>query len=106
MVKEAKLGYFTYKIYIKHLPDENHGQTDVNTKEIHINSRFSKEIQRETLFHELLHVSLEDCPSLRTEEMKAGDREEDIVRCISPRLLSYLSDNEWITDFIFGYDDE
>jgi Zn-dependent peptidase ImmA (M78 family) len=100
--KSAKLGFYTYTINFKRLSDENHGETDTNTKEMWINTRFSDEIQRETLFHELLHVSLEDCPSLRIEEMKAGDREEDIVRCISPRMVQYLADNDWLREFIFG----
>lgn len=101
----VKLGFYTYKIRFSEQSTENHGVTDTDSKEIWINTKGTKEMQRETLFHELLHVALEDCPALRIEEMKADDREEDIVRAISPRMMQFLCDNPSLQEFLFMEDE-
>jgi len=62
MNKIAKLGPFRYKVVFQESGGEEHGETDVDEKVIRINTRFSKEAQRETLLHELMHVAYEDCP--------------------------------------------
>jgi len=99
--KKAKLGYFTYTIHFSKIQDENHGITDLETKEIWINPKDALQIQRDTLFHELLHVASEDVPSLKLDEYK-GDREEDTIRLQSPRMMQFLSDNKWIREFLYG----
>lgn len=99
--KKAKLGFFTYSIYFKTISNENHGITDLETKEIWINNKDALELQRETLFHELLHVASEDIPAMKLEEYK-GDREEDTIRFQSPRMMQYMCDNKWIREFLYG----
>lgn len=99
--KQAKLGFYTYKIHFMEIQSENHGITDLETKEIWVSNKDSSEIQRETLFHELLHVASEDISALKLEEYK-GDREEDTIRFQSPRMMQYLCDNKWIRSFLFG----
>ena len=99
--RQAKLGFYTYTIHFKRIQDENHGLTDLETKEIWINNKRSEEIQRETLFHELLHVASEDIPAFTLKEY-SGDREEDTIRFQSPRIMQYLTENDWLREFIFG----
>ena len=98
--KKAKLGFYTYVVHFKRIQDENHGITDLETKEIWVNNKDNIELQRETLFHELLHVASEDVPALKMDEYK-GDREEDTIRFQSPRMMQFLSDNKWIKEFLF-----
>lgn len=100
-VKEAKVGCFTYKIRFQKSADDDCGSTDLTIKEIYINTAFDLQIQKETLFHELLHVAFEDCPILDKKYEKDDDKEEDVVRFISPRLVQILQDNPWIPEFIF-----
>lgn len=101
MVKKVKLGFFTWEIYFQ--PDvEDHGQTDFDRKRILIDSDLSIECQRETLFHEILHVSMEDCAAIKLEYDKVVDREEDVIRHISPLIMLYMSQNKWLNKFIFG----
>ena len=100
--KKAKLGFFTYSIRFVKQPEENCGETDIHNKDIWINTRYSEEVQRETLMHELLHVALDDCSALKVEEMKPNDREEDIVRTMSPRLMQFMCDNKWIRELLYG----
>jgi Zn-dependent peptidase ImmA (M78 family) len=99
--KKAKLGYFTYIIHFKRIQDENHGLTDLETKEIWVNNKDDLQIQRDTLFHELLHVASEDVPSLKLKDYE-GDREEDTIRFQSPRMMQFLADNKWIRTFLYG----
>jgi Zn-dependent peptidase ImmA (M78 family) len=99
--KKAKLGFYTYSIYFKRIQDEHHGLTDLETKEIWINNKDNLELQRETLFHELLHVASEDVPALKNKDYE-GDREEDCIRLQSPRMMQYISDNKWLREFLFG----
>jgi len=102
MNKKALLGVFEYTIYFQPMDGDDHGSTSLDNKTIFIDSTRAKQCQRETLFHELQHVALEDCASLRLDYASADDREEDIIRFQSPRLLLFLRSNKWIRDFIFG----
>ena len=69
---------------------------------IWINTRYSLQVQKETLLHELLHVSLEDCPLMEHPIEKKDDNEEYLVRFISPRLYQILAENKKVREFIFG----
>lgn len=93
---------FTYKVHFQRSNDEDHGSTDTSTKEIWINTRFNEEIQKETFFHELLHVVLDDCALLESGAVKTMDPEESLIRYISPRLVLLLQENNWIADYVFG----
>lgn len=101
MRKKIKLGFFTWEVFFQ--PDvEDHGQTDFDRKRILIDSDLSTEGQKETLFHEILHASMEDCAAIKLEYDKKEDREEDVIRHISPLLMLYITSNKWLREFIFG----
>lgn len=100
-IKEAKIGYFRYKIYFQPSDGEDHGSTCTDTKRIFVDTGKPVQCQRETLFHELCHACFDDCPSFKLEYNDVNDREEDIVRFISPRMMQVLNDNKWIRDFLF-----
>jgi len=82
--KKLKAGYFTYEVLFQKNSDENHGETCTSTKTIWINTRFSKQLQKETLFHEILHVTWEDCPLWDKSYDKQDDNEEEMVRFTPP----------------------
>ncbi len=102
MKKSFKLGYFTWDVYFQPSDGENFGSTSVQKKQIFIDNSHPLQIQRETLLHELLHACSEDCPSYRIDYANPTDREEDIIRFISPRLAQALEDSKWLREFIFG----
>ena len=79
----------------------DHGSTDVDNKEIYINTKYNEEVQRETLHHEILHAALLDFPNMG-KEMDSDKQEEDIIRYISPILVTIYRENKWLRDFIYG----
>lgn len=93
---------FEYKVHFQRSSDEDHGSTDVSTKEIWINTRFNEDIQRETLFHELLHVVFDDCALLESGAVKTTDPEESLIRYISPRLVLLFQENPWLSEYIIN----
>lgn len=101
-VIKAKLGGFEYRVIFRHDSDDDFGKTCLAEKTIWINDRYSKQVQRETLLHELLHVALEDCPLVEFPIDKKGDMEEALVRFISPRMFQFLQDNPKLKQFIWG----
>jgi hypothetical protein len=56
---------------------------------------------KETLYHELWHAAVDDCPSFKLEYADPIEREEDINRFQSPRMMQILRDNKWIRDYLF-----
>lgn len=100
--KTFKSGPFTYKVHFQKESDECCGKTCTTEKEIWINTRYSDEVQRETLFHEILHVAFEDCALLDKPYEKMFDMEEDLIRFISPRLVQIFQDSDWLGEYIFG----
>ena len=58
---KVRLGAFDYDIIFGPNDGSDHGSTDTTKKRIFINIEDSKQIQSETLLHELLHVASEDC---------------------------------------------
>ena len=83
---------------------DNHGSTNEDQKHIFIDNSRDLQCQRETLMHELIHAVSVDCPSFRLEYDKADEREEDIVRFISPKLMQAFCDNRWLKQFLFEED--
>ena len=80
------------------------GETDVDSKEIdiYIKNR-SLEAVKDTLLHELLHVCLEDLvPVISSMDKPDYDKEEALVRFLTPRLFQMLNDNANLKDFIFS----
>ena len=77
------------------------GITHLTDRKIQINDSDSEPVQKETLLHELLHVSMEDCTGLsKTFKGDREDREETIVRHVSPRLFQILRDNPKVKHYI------
>lgn len=99
-----KAGYFTYDIeFNTRSITDAHGETDTDNKTITIHDRRSEELNRETLFHEILHVAFAD--SFVFEGDKADDLEERAIRIISPRLIQIFRDNPDLSRYLF-YDTE
>lgn len=95
-----KMGCITYKIVWTDL-DDLHGDTDKSKKIIRINKGDSQDVQQETLFHEILHVAMEDMGYLKFNYTEKDDQEEDIIRYISPRLVLALRESPEVLNFIF-----
>ena len=73
-----------------------YGKTDTSTKTITIYKCKNDEITRETLLHELLHVVMEDKAEAVfnfESDSKSYDKEENLIRLISPVLMQLIMDN-------------
>lgn len=75
------------------------GETDLTLRKIFINSENSDAVQKETLLHELYHCCMEECPGLSNG--KFTDREEAIIRYVSPRMFQLIRDNPKVKHYIF-----
>ena len=81
------------------------GKTDIGSKTIIIYKHDSLEIERETLFHELLHAALDDkidAIFCFDNDRKIDDKEENLVRLLSPSLMQILSGNPKLQNYLFG----
>jgi len=100
-----KTGFYNWKIVWSEEPvSEMFGKTDEASKVITIYKHINKEVERETLFHELLHAIGEDkfLSVFHFEpDKKEIDREELMVRLLSPVLMQTLSDNKDLTRYLF-----
>lgn len=74
------------------------GETCTDTKQIRINSHNnSLETLQDTVLHECLHALLEDIMESIDSIEKVDDKEEQLIRLLTPRLRSFICDNpEWI----------
>ena len=104
--KKVRIGCFSYdlKIHEQAVNQGTHGDTCLEKKLINIFNNGNSEVSRETLLHEILHPAFEDIvkalfPELKQEE--ADEREEQIIRLLSPRLMQIFRDNKKITKFLF-----
>lgn len=99
-------GYYKWTIYwSKERAEELFGKTDSSTKTITIYQCESKQIEKETLLHELLHVALEDKSDAifnYEPESKSHDKEENLIRLLSPALMNILADNKDLAKYLFG----
>jgi len=97
---------FKWKInYIEkgNLDRELFGETFTDTQEIDIYTKNRNEsVIRSTLLHELLHVGLEDVLSSIDMNKNVNDKEESLVRLVSPRLFSIFTDNPKLTKYLFN----
>lgn len=89
--------------YHEEKPNENLGETNHSTCEIHI---WTKGIPlgciKETLQHELLHIVLRDCTAiLHGSTSSSDDLEESIIRISSPRLYAMYKLNPHIREYIY-----
>ena len=98
-------GFYTWKIvWSKEKTDEMFGKTEIANKTVTIYKQDNEEIERETLFHEILHVVGEDkSDSIFSfePEKKELDREENLIRLLSPALMQVLCDNKDLARYLF-----
>ena len=99
-----KSGCYTWKIYWgEEDADEMYGKTDTSTKTVTIYKCKNDEITRETLLHELLHVVMEDKAEAVFNfdpDKKEYDKEENLIRLISPVLMQLISENPELIRFL------
>ena len=79
-------------------------KTEIANKTVTIYKQDNEEIERETLFHEILHVVGEDkYDSIFSfePEKKELDREENLIRLLSPSLMQVLCDNKELARYLF-----
>jgi hypothetical protein len=100
-----KSGFFTWKIvWSPEKTEEMFGKTDIVSKTVTIYKNDNGEIERETLFHELLHVIGEDKYDSVFQyepDKKDIDKEENMIRLLSPSLMQTLSDNKDLARYLF-----
>jgi len=100
--RKIKIGFYSWKIeWAKEKAEEMYGKTDVMSKVITIYKSPNTQIERETLFHELLHAAGEDKYD-SIFHFSGGDKEENLIRVLSPVLMQVLSDNRELTRYLFG----
>lgn len=99
-----KAGCYSWKIYwSEEDADEMYGKTDHSTKVITIYQCKTEEILKETLLHELLHVVMEDKAEAIFNfdpDKKEYDKEENLIRLISPVLMQIINDNPELWRFL------
>ena len=98
---------FEWTIYwSKEKADEMFGKTDTATKTITIYACESRQIERETLFHELLHVALDDKAEaifgFEPTDAKSYDKEENLIRLLSPAFMEILTRTPDLARYLFG----
>ena len=80
-----------------------YGKTDSHNKVVTIYKCKNEEIVRETLLHELLHVVMEDKAEAVfnfESDTKSYDKEENLIRLISPVLMQLINDNPELWQFL------
>ena len=99
-----KSGCFNWKIkWSEETAEELYGKTDHTTKTVTIYQCASDEVTRETLLHELIHVVLEDKVEAIFNfdpDKKDFDKEENLVRLVSPALMQLINDNPELVRFL------
>ena len=99
-----KSGCYNWQIYwSQEEAEEMYGKTDTHTKTITIYKCKNDEITRETLLHELLHVVMEDKAEAIfnfAPAKKEYDKEETLIRLISPVLMQIIIDNPELWQFL------
>ena len=97
-----KSGYFTWKIkWSSEKAEELFGKTCSSTKTITIYRQENKQVEKETLLHEILHVALEDkADAILNYEDKLECKEENLIRLLSPVLMNIL-ENKQLVRYLF-----
>ena len=77
--------------------EESHnlGEWDIRLATIKYDSTAAPDVQRETIFHEMLHVILEHTDI-------DPKRHENIIRAVSPLLLEMLTRNPKLLKWLIG----
>ena len=79
-------------------PCDAYGCIDYTKSKIYIDPEISKDFQKETLLHEVLHGILDDAhidKIIKNEELL-----EDFVSALAPRLIQVLNDNKNLIDYL------
>lgn len=98
--KFIKLGSLTYKIVRHRKSTKDLGETNFNSRQIHLWKQESCELPN-TLLHECIHVVLEDViQSIMSDKKSVDDFEEDLVRLVTPRFLSLLRENPELLSYL------
>lgn len=96
--RTVKVGPFSYSIE-RGWNGDDFGDTDFNSTVIRIRGGLSADAERETVLHECLHCATD----LVGERVRLGDeREEELVRALSPALLAILRDNPALVRYLLG----
>lgn len=99
-----KSGCFNWKIYwSEEQADEIYGKADTHTKTVTIYKHKNEEMLIETLLHELLHVVMEDKAEAIFNfdpDKKDFDKEENLIRLISPVLMQLINENPELIRFL------
>ncbi|MAV64716.1 MAG: hypothetical protein CMG00_05950 [Candidatus Marinimicrobia bacterium] len=99
---KVKIGFYVWKIeWSKEKNEEMYGKTDPMTKIITIYRSPNSQIERETLFHELMHAAGEDKYD-SIFQFSGSDKEENLIRILSPVFMQMLSDNRELTKYLFS----
>lgn len=95
--KNVKIGPFLYKVLMSTFKSGVHGETNTDTKQIQFSEQTNIEVLQDTFLHECLHALCEDIIDSIDSIDKAHDKEEQLVRLLSPRLLLFIKENpKWI----------
>jgi hypothetical protein len=88
---------FDYEIVQSSYKSENHGETCRDNKQIFFSPQDKLEILQDTFIHENLHALLEDILESIDSIEKTDEKEEQLVRLLTPRLRAWICDNrEWV----------
>ena len=102
-IKKAKIGCFTYDIILSKAKQmSTHGETSVDNKQIIVYSNGNEEVVKETLQHEILHALLEDVVTTIKDIESEDKMEEQLIRFLSPRLMSFALDNPKLARYIWN----
>ena len=103
-----KAGFYNWTIvWSEEEVDSCFGKTDAGTKTIIIYKQGNDQVEKETLLHELLHVALDDkCESIFNVEGSVNDKEENLIRLLSPVIMQIICDNRQLCHFLFGRTNE
>lgn len=79
-----------------------HGETNTDSKQIVVYSNENEEVVRETLQHEILHALLEDIIAT-IKDLEGEDKiEEQLIRLLSPRLMSFAVENPKLARYLWN----
>lgn len=90
--------------FIDEEPNTDYGNTHHDANEINIWCKnMPDSLVKETLQHEILHIVLRDCMNVMNAlNVSAYDKEECLIRMISPRLFSIYKENPILREYIYG----
>lgn len=101
--KSIQIGAFTYKVIYHRRIGKLMGQADKDKKRIDIWKHESKQVLRDTILHEILHILMEDViDTIEKMNCESEDKEESVIRILTPRLLQLILDNpsfiSWLSE--------